>query len=225
MVTEKKIQIAGKDRTVVISDEREALLAADAAGRAVIGIWREGTDLPRECLYLVEDPEDVTEDLLRRAVLRKLGMPWKIGETERLIIREFSPEDPVEAPSPWDCGVFSDREKRDAYIRNQYRFAERGLWALVRKKDGAIVGKAGITGDELGYHIYPAYRKTGYALEACRAIMTWAEKMPDLSKLRLRIPEGNRASEELARKLGFRRAPEKEDGMESWVRDIAKNDE
>jgi len=114
MVIEKRIITAGQLLTAVISDEREALLAADAAGRATIGIWRPGREMPAVCLYLVEDPDDVTENLLVRAVRRKLGLPWEIAETKRLLIREFCDKDPLEEPSPWDCGVFSDREARRA---------------------------------------------------------------------------------------------------------------
>ena len=51
-------------------------------------------------------------------------------------------------------GTFSDWNKREEYRKHQYRFAECGLWALERRADGVLVGKAGLTDGELGYHIY-----------------------------------------------------------------------
>lgn len=220
MVIEKRIITAGQLLTAVISDEREALLAADAAGRAAIGIWRPGREMPAVCLYLVEDPEDVTEKLLVRAVRRKLGLPWEIAETKRLLIREFCDKDPLEEPSPWDCGVFSDQEARRAYIANQYRFSECGLWALEEKQSGKIIGKAGITGDELGYHIYPEFRRQGFALEACSAILDYAREELELREVRLVVSPKNQASARLADRLGF--APEeKGSGQGMYERRIA----
>ena len=205
MKIERWIQIDGKNVPVTISDEREALLAADAAGRAIIGIWAPGSDSTAVpgCLYLAEDPADVTDDLLVRAASRKFRIPLTIAGTPRLRIREFSDADPLEEPSCWDCGVFSDREKRHAYIENQYRFAECGLWALVLREGGEIIGKAGITGRELGYHIYPSFRGNGYALEACRAILEYADAVMGLDEVLLRVADENSASRALAQKLGF----------------------
>lgn len=206
--------VDGKRCSVTISDENEALLAAEAAGRAIIGIWRpeppvDTKDLPAPsaldaCLYLVTGPEDVTEELLERAVRRKRDLPWRIAETKRLLIREFGSDDPLEPPSSHDGdGVFSDWEKREAYRRNQYRLCECGLWAVVEKENGRIAGKAGLTGGELGYQIYPGYRGHGYAKEACEAILAYGFGSMELQEIRLRVREENAPSVSLARKLGF----------------------
>ena len=45
MVTERSICLDGKTCTAVISDEPEALLAAKAAGRAVVGVESERTGI------------------------------------------------------------------------------------------------------------------------------------------------------------------------------------
>ena len=236
--------VDGKRYPVTISDENEALLAAEAAGRAIIGIWRPeppelleppelfgppeilgpsgnserppASSLPAPsalsaCLYLVADPEDVTEELLERTVRRKQDLPWLITETGRLLIREFAPGDPLEPPSLHDGdGVFSDWEKREAYRRSQYRLCECGLWAVVEKGSGRIAGKAGLTGGELGYHIYPEFRGRGYAGEACEAILAYGFQKMDLQEICLRIREENGPSAALARKLGF--SGEEKDG-------------
>lgn len=210
MTIVKEVTVEGTRYPVTVSDDNEALLAAAAAGRAIIGIWDPsvrplgaGFDA---CLYLVCEMEAADDMLLEKAVRRQYGLPWIIAQTKRLLIREFTKDDPLEAESDDDGdGVFSDRARREDYIDNQYRFHECGLWALVLKKSGVIIGKAGITAGELGYHIYGPFRGRGYAFEACSAILGYAEEELGLRHVRIKTGEGNEASVRLAEALGFSR--------------------
>lgn len=231
------VTVDGQSCPLTVSDENEALQAAYAAGGAILGIWREKPEQEMDpnhaksgekemllenpvsqdfsgfdhCLYLITDESDITPELFERTVRRHLDLPWRIAETDRLWIREFSSADPLEPESEQDgFGVFSDWEKREAYRRSQYRFAECGLWALVEKKSGIIIGKAGITEGELGYHVYSAYQKQGYAAEAGRAILRYAAEELGLLEVTLQIEKTNQASICLAEKLGFHRKREKE---------------
>lgn len=210
MTIVKEVTVEGIRYPVTVSDDNEALLAAAAAGRAIIGIWDPsvrplgaGFDA---CLYLVCEMEAADDMLLEKAVRRQYGLPWIIAQTKRLLIREFTKDDPLEAQSADDGdGVFSDRARREDYIDNQYRFHECGLWALVLKKSGLIIGKAGITAGQLGYHIYGPFRGRGYAFEACSAILGYAEEELGLRHVRIKTGEGNEASVRLAEALGFSR--------------------
>lgn len=210
MTIVKEVTVEGTRYPVTVSDDNEALLAAAAAGRAIIGIWDPsvrplgaGFDA---CLYLVCEMEAADDMLLEKAVRRQYGLPWIIAQTKRLLIREFTKDDPLEAESDDDGdGVFSDRARREDYIDNQYRFHECGLWALVLKKSGVIIGKAGITAGQLGYHIYGPFRGRGYAFEACSAILGYAEEELGLRHVRIKTGEGNEASVRLAEALGFSR--------------------
>ena len=100
MTIEREVTIAGQTYPVILSDENEALQAAKAAGRAIVGLWRENEEKQpadySSCLYLITDPEDADETFLERVVRRHLALPWLIAETDRLIIREFSQDDPLE---------------------------------------------------------------------------------------------------------------------------------
>ena len=219
MTIVKEVTVEGIRYPVTVSDDNEALLAAAAAGRAIIGIWDPsvrplgaGFDA---CLYLVCEMEAADDMLLEKAVRRQYGLPWIIAQTKRLLIREFTKDDPLEAESADDGdGVFSDRARREDYIDNQYRFHECGLWALVLKKSGVIIGKAGITAGELGYHIYGPFRGRGYAFEACSAILGYAEEELGLRHVRLKTGEGNEASVRLAEALGFSRTEDTEQKSE-----------
>lgn len=215
--------VNGIEYPVTISDDSMALQAAYAAGGAIIGIWSE-EEKKREayssCLYLVTSAEDVDEVMLERVVRRRLGLPWIIGETRRLVIREFCHADPLE-PVEWafelekeklEAGddddfsghlTFCLEERRAAYIGGQYYFHECGLWALQEIESGIIVGKAGLTDKELGYHIYPPFRQKGYAFEACEEILRYGREEMGLKEIYLRTGEDNLPSLCLAKRLGF----------------------
>lgn len=146
MREERIVRIGGDPYVVVLSDEPEALLAAKAAGRAVVGVWREGAVLPAD--YLVETPEAADDRCLERVVRRHLGLPWVIAETERLRIREFTAEDARRVPREEGDGdadrIFYTPDRLEEYIRCQYEFYEYGIWAVTDRRTGEPVGKAGV---------------------------------------------------------------------------------
>lgn len=219
MREERKIIIDGQVHTVLISDEQEALLAAHAAGRAIVGFWDrksggESVDLS-PAQYVVESPEDVDDEYLEQVVRRTIGLPWIIGTTERLAIREFTMDDistvPREEGDAPEDEIFYTPEKLKEYIRCQYGFYQYGIWALIRKSDGRLVGKAGVAsytpedgvpGVELGYHIFSPYRNQGYAVEACKEILAYAAVHLD-SPVYARIDASNEASIRVAASCGF----------------------
>jgi [ribosomal protein S5]-alanine N-acetyltransferase len=114
-----------------------------------------------------------------------------ILETPRLILREFLPEDAdalalvlsdPEAmryyPTPFDrAGVV------EWIARSRRRYANDGvgLWAMVLKATGELIGDCGITkqevdGDslyEIGYHLRRDFWGQGLATEAARACKEW----------------------------------------------------
>lgn len=225
MVQLREVEVEGKTWQVVISDEKSALLAAKAAGRVFVGVLPEPPE-GREFLparYVVEDPEAADDGYLERVVRRETGLPWIIGESEQLILREFTVEDlphiPREEGDQEADRVFYTKDKLEAYIRGQYGFYGYGLWAVVRKADGALVGKAGITGCretdphgtetdphgtamEMGYHIFEPYRRLGYAKEACRIVMDYVREEYDSPICAVTL-DSNTASVGLLKKLGF----------------------
>lgn len=113
-------------------------------------------------------------------------------ETERLLLREFVPED-LELLAP----IFADaemmryypapfsRERTEGWIAwNMGHYAARGhgLWALVRREDGLFLGDCGIVPQpiegaewlEIGYHVRPDQWGRGYATEAALACRDFA---------------------------------------------------
>lgn len=226
MKEERRITLDGHFHTVVISDEEEALLAADAAGRVIIGLWDRNNPNQKltPAVYLTEHIEDIDLEYLERVVRRKLGLPWMIAETNRLRLREFCMEDiarvVVEESDREADRVFDTPKLLEEYIRNQYGFYQYGIWAVVEKSENRLVGKAGISNVdaslpayqgmwteekpsfELGYHIFGPYRRQGYGGEACRAIQEYVKNRMDAA-LYVQIDRSNAASLKLAEDCGF----------------------
>jgi len=99
--------------------------------------------------------------------------------------------------------------------------------ALVRRRDGAMMGHAGFHGPpgttglspgkvELGYTVFPSFRGKGYATEAAAALMGWAEGQ-GVRRFVVSVAPGNEPSLAIVRKLGFVQTGEQwdeEDGLE-----------
>ncbi|MCD8222477.1 MAG: GNAT family N-acetyltransferase [Clostridiales bacterium] len=175
MTYEKVILIDGAEYPVTISDDPETLLAAETAGRVIIGLQqKDDCQLRLPADYIIEVPhvsergtgdengedaagdhsrEDWPDDTwLERVVRRKYGLPWEIARTERLVIREFTVADlPWVIRDPEDTGedqIFQDAVSLKAYIQSQYMFFECGMWALIRQSDGQLIGMAGVVPEE-----------------------------------------------------------------------------
>lgn len=226
----KIASVNGREVPVLISDEKEALLAAKAAGRAIVGLWRPEQEMDEisAARYVVEDPQDATEEYLERVARRHLGLPWRICETERLLIREMFADDFDEVWSNQIGHGFGSIEELEAYTKNQYTFYEFGFWALMEKQSGNLIGMAGLTlpgessldmsqyeefeleseleGEEileLGYHVFSPFRCRGYAKEACQAIIQYGIEELKVSRFLVRIAQENIKSKNLALGLGF----------------------
>ena len=153
MVIEYSIALDGRSHPVVISDEPEALLAAKAAGRAIIGVEGNGNKWNITCAhYIIPDFMSASRELAELVLRRHLGLPWTIGTTGRLIIREFVKEDAGRIPEEeygMEENVFRTPELLAHYIEMQYGFYEYGTWALEEKGSGALVGMAGVSNPRL----------------------------------------------------------------------------
>jgi len=109
-----------------------------------------------------------------------------------LILREMTPADvdPLLAvlgdphamryfPAPYT------RQGVEGWVsRNQERYGKDGfgLWTVVLKETGEVIGDCGLTRQllqgqeelEIGYHVVPTHHGKGYATEAARACLAWA---------------------------------------------------
>ena len=144
-----------------------------------------------------------------------------ILETPRLLLREMTTSD-----LPAICRVLQDEktmyayehafsdEEAQAWLNNQlrrYREDGFGLWAVVLKESGEIIGQCGITlqdvnGEwvpEVGYLFERAYWHQGFATEAAIACKEYAFSVLGLNTVYSIIRDNNIASQNVAKRNGM----------------------
>ena len=217
-----------KDETFMLSDDEEAIRAAESVG---IGSAAILSDAAADCgfagvLYCIEDIAAMDYRAIERMYMRYKHIPWTIAVTDRLIIREQTPED-IDAlyeiysdPSTYEYtdNLYEDRDREEAFMRdyivNQYRLYEYGIWALESKSDGRLIGRAGISDreglnePEIGYVIAAECRRQGYATEALNAIADYAVNELGMTKLCALTRPENEASIGLLKKMGYEKCGE-----------------
>lgn len=158
------------------------------------------------------------QPFLKRIWQRHYRMPWTIAETDRLLIRESVPEDfaPIyafyeeEKQNP-DVTPFPEEDAEEAflsYIQGRYPLFGYGLWTMLEKESGCVVGRIGFEETEtefpeLSVLIGAAYRGKGYAGEAAKSLLAYSKEKLGFPGVLYRTSEKNRASQALAEGLGF----------------------
>ena len=145
-----------------------------------------------------------------------------ILETERIYLREFVPED-VDSlaevisdaetmryyPAPYDRAGVQDWIDRN---RRRYRVDGHGLWAMILKFSGKLIGDCGLTRQEvdgvseteIGYHLRRDFWGQGLAIEAARTCRDYGfEHLPVERLISLIRPE-NLPSRRVAERNGMK---------------------
>ena len=156
-----------------------------------------------------------------------------IIETKRLILREYNIEDYNDLYE-----ILSDRETMEHYpkpydekgvrgwiqwnIENYAKYGF-GLWAVVLKETGKMIGDCGITiqnidGDllpEIGYHIHKNYWRKGFGSEAARAVRDWAFENTEYDRLYSYMKYTNIGSYSTASAIGMKKVKEYPDEIDT----------
>ena len=144
-----------------------------------------------------------------------------ILETERLYLRELE-----EADFPALCRILQDEETMYAYEGafsdeevwawlerqlDRYRRPGFGLWAVVLKESGEVIGQCGLTMQpwketevlEIGYLFARDYWHQGYAAEAAMACKRYAFETLGADEVCSIIRDTNTASQRVAERNGM----------------------
>jgi RimJ/RimL family protein N-acetyltransferase len=142
-------------------------------------------------------------------------------ETDRLELREFVPEDVHSLaavlcdpetmcyyPAPFDRAAVAHWIDRNL---QRYSKDGHGLWAMILKSSGELVGDCGLTrqvvdeGDEIeiGYHVRRNLWGKGYASEAARACRDYGFATLNVGRLISMVRPENLASRRVAEKTGM----------------------
>jgi len=149
-----------------------------------------------------------------------------ILETERLILREYTPDDfdalyaivgdaetMKHFPKPYD-----ERGTKYWISWSQQHYAEHGFgfWAVILKETGELIGNCGLTmqiidGEslpEIGYHFRRDCWNRGYAKEAAAGVRDWAFANTEYPALYSYMTKGNEASVRTAAAVGMKKTGE-----------------
>lgn len=144
-----------------------------------------------------------------------------ILETERLFLREMTPEDAdalaLVLSDPESMKFYPhpfSREEVENWIKwNQGNYEKYGfgLWAVCLKESGEMIGDCGITMQqvendlfpEIGYHLRKKFRGKGYATEAAKACAEFA-KTRGMKKIISYMKSDNLPSRHVAERNGMK---------------------
>ena len=189
--------------SLVVTDDIAVTKKALDMGAYTVGMLHDGNKGAtfEGTKYIFSDIGKVDIDSYVKVYQRYAGEPWEMMRTERLIIRETTVDDVDEFYEIYKDpeitryleGLFDDpadekRYQKD-YIEKVYGLMGFGVWTLVRRSDGRIIGRAGFSVRngfdevELGFIIGTEFQRQGYCLEACRAILEYGRKVLEFDKV------------------------------------------
>lgn len=190
----------------------------------VVGIIEKESDSFPEVHYLcledfLEQPEST--DFLEKVYRRYHNIPWDILETERTRVRETTLEDVNvfyrlyrdKELVRYTEDLYPDPEQERQFIRDYQKYMYDvygfGIWTVLEKETGEIIGRAGLAMREgfeeveLGFVFGLAWQGKGYAYEVCKAILEYAREELELSKVQAFVMPDNQASVKLCERLGM----------------------
>ena len=114
-------------------------------------------------------------------------------------------------PAQWPDGIESTLRFRIAIGHEQPQSLPLLFRAMVLRADPRVaIGGIGFHGPadengmlEIGYVVFPAFRRQGYAREAVLAMLRWAQQDPKVRRFRAAVSPSNEPSRALVTSLGF----------------------
>ncbi|MEE3495201.1 MAG: GNAT family N-acetyltransferase, partial [Butyrivibrio sp.] len=171
--------------------------------------------------YIFSDIDEVDIDSFIKAYQRYAKEPWDVLTTDRLLVRETTLDDVDEfyklykdpEMTRYMEGLFENPEDEKRYqkdyIEKVYGLMGFGIWTLVRRSDGRVIGRVGYSvrngfdDIELGFLIGKEFQRQGYAFEACNAVLDYGRDILLFDKVQTLVKAENEISINLCKKLGF----------------------
>ena len=240
---EIEVETEGQRGVLYLTDDAGTARGLREAGEAVL-IYLHPGNRDQDFsgfLFAVEDPEELEPEYIERAYRRLKGLPWNILRTARCLIRETIPED-VEsfyqiyshpAITEYMEGLYPEVEEERQYVRDYiekvYTFVGFGVWTVIERETGAVIGRAGFSyregfdEPELGFIIGVPWQRRGYAEEVCRAVLAYGWSALEFRQVQALVEPENIPSVRLCEKLGFRKDENVNVGEKEYYRFIVSN--
>lgn len=219
------IEINPRTREILyITDEESTALELVGKKEAVLFVCKNPENAPflKGIRYITDDVNSCDMDYFRLVYARQKKLSLKILETGRCIVRELTLSDLDDLYKIYEDPEIKkyleplydyekEKEFLSNYIENMYGMFGYGLWAVVDRESGKLIGRAGISirsingkdENELGYVLDNKYRKKGIAYEVSDAILKYAKEKLGMKKMHIVTSQNNTPSIALAEKLGF----------------------
>ncbi len=230
--------IDGAEKELYVTDKLQTALELKRRGEAVAVYLHEGNREQgfSEFPYVVEDLSALDAEYAERVYRRLKKLPWTILETDRCVIRETTAEDVdsfykiYSAPeiTKYMDDLYPEIEQEKRYVREYidrvYAFYEFGVWTVLMKESGEVIGRAGFSyrqgydEPEIGYIIGVPWQRHGYAEEVCRAILDYGWRELGFGRVQALVETENEPSLILCDKLGFTAVEELEINGRSYFR-------
>lgn len=212
-----------RTNTLIVTDSSLVFNRLHGEGYYVIALYHEKNrqQLFQNARYAVENLSELEYRSYEEAFQRLAGLPWSILETNRLKVRESTVFDVEEfyriysdpSITYYMEDLFPEKEQEIAYMKAYvdqiYGFYGYGLWTVILKETGQIIGRAGLSVregyelPELGFVIDVEHQRQGYAFEVCSAILNYAKSELEFDAVQALADENNVVSVHLLEKLGF----------------------
>lgn len=172
--------------------------------------------------YAMEEIQELDTEYLERIYRRFKDLPWFILETDRCLLRETTEEDvddffriyAEESITTYTEKLFPTKEAEIQYAKDYkkfvYEFYEHGIWTVLSKETGEIIGRAGIairdeeTLPEVGFVIDKKWQGKHIATEVIKAILSYGKNYFGYDEMQAFVHPKNEASLHLLEKLGFK---------------------
>ena len=217
----EKIDLNMLSKESMVITDRENYLESFLKARGNVAFFSKDGFMPWGVDYVILGWEALNAKEIMDSYFGVTHATRTILETERLIIRESTVDDVDEfyriyaedGITDYTEELFEDPEDEKRYmqdyIREIYGFYGFGVWTLVLKETGKVIGRAGISvrdgfdEPEIGYVLEKCYHRQGLAYEACSAIIDYFKDNYNFDRIMALSEEGNVAGNALLHKLGF----------------------
>lgn len=197
--------------TLVISDMSQDIFFLGWIPNTEEASWDFGAS------FVFESPESLTRDYLEQVYRRSQGIPWDILETERCVLREMVCEDypffeeiyGEEGTADYVEPLFERAEELEYianYRKNVYEYYGYGIWTVLDKTTGVVIGRIGLDPKEdgtvhLGYLLSRKWQQLGIATEVCQAVLRYAKEELFLDEIFCVVHRDNLKGKKLCTRL------------------------
>lgn len=145
-----------------------------------------------------------------------------ILETERLVLRTFTPDDAkmfydlckdpkvvkYVGEKPLESEEQALQIMTEKILKEQYEQFGYGRWAIHIKKNGLFIGWCGLKNEngeiDLGYRLKKRFWNKGFATEAAQGVLQYGFETLNLDKIHAKAMQENVASVEVMKKIGMK---------------------